>query len=148
MGIPFFRPSIGDEEIEEAVSVLRSGWLTTGPKCREFERRFAAFLGEGVQTVAVNSATAGLHLAGEACGIGPGDAVLVPTLTFTASAAVFRHLGADVVLVDVEPASLAIDLADAERRCTPQCAGLSFLSISADFLVTWRRYSPSRAVTD
>jgi dTDP-4-amino-4,6-dideoxygalactose transaminase len=90
----------------------------------EFERRFAAFLGEGVQTVAVNSATAGLHLAGEACGIGPGDAVLVPTLTFTASAAVFRHLGADVVLVDVEPASLAIDLADAERKCTPQCKAI------------------------
>jgi dTDP-4-amino-4,6-dideoxygalactose transaminase len=124
MHVPFFRPSIGDAEIKEAVSVLRSGWLTTGPKCQEFEHQFAAFLGEGVQVVAVNSATAGLHLAGEACGIGPGDAVLVPTLTFTASAAVFRHLGADVILVDVEPRTLAIDLADAECKWTPRCKAI------------------------
>ena len=84
MRIPFFQPCIGEREVEAAISVLRSGWLTTGRKCREFEDRFAELLGGGVETVAVNSATAGIHLAAEACGIGQGDAVLVPTLTFSA----------------------------------------------------------------
>jgi dTDP-4-amino-4,6-dideoxygalactose transaminase len=124
MDIPFFRPVIAAEEIEAVTAVLRSGWLTSGPKTREFEERFAAFLGGGVEAVAVNSATAGLHLAAEACGIGPGDAVLVPTLTFTATAAVARYLGADVVLVDVEPGTYLIDLADAERRLTPRCKAI------------------------
>lgn len=104
--------------------MLRSGWLTTGPKAREFEARFAAFIGEGVEAVAVNSATAGLHLAAEACGIGPGDEVLVPTLTFTASAAVIRHLGADVVLVDVDEKDLTLDLEHAERRLTRRCKAI------------------------
>ena len=125
MRIPFYQPSIGPREIEAAVAVLQSGWLTTGPKCKEFEDKFAQFLGAGVETVAVNSATAGLHLAAEACGIGPGDAVLVPTLTFSATAAVFRHLGADVILVDVDPESYAIDLEDAERRYTPCCKAIA-----------------------
>src|SRR6267142_2573115 len=85
VGIPCFRPFIGEEEIAAATAVMRSGWLTTGPKAREFEQKFAAFMGDGVEAVAVNSATAGLHLAAEACGIGPGDEVIVPTLTVTAS---------------------------------------------------------------
>ncbi len=83
--IPCFRPAIGEEEIKAVAAVLRSGWLTTGPKAREFEQKFAAFLGGDVEAVAVSSATAGLHLAAEACGIGPGDEVIVPTLTFTAT---------------------------------------------------------------
>lgn len=124
MEVPFFLPAIGDEEIEAVTSVLRSGWLTTGPKAREFEEMFAAFLGGGVEAVAVNSATAGLHLAAEACGIGPGDSVIVPTLTFTATAEVVAYLGADVVLVDVEPGTHLIDLADAERRVTPRCKAI------------------------
>lgn len=89
MDIPFFRPEISTDEIEAVTAVSRSGWLTTGPKTREFEDKFSAFLGGGVEAVAVNSATAGLHfLAAEACGIGPGDSVIVPTLTFTATAQV------------------------------------------------------------
>jgi hypothetical protein len=76
--IPCFRPVIGDEEIAAATAVLRSGWLTTGPKAREFEEKFAAYMGRDVEAIAVNSATAGLHLAAEACGIGPGDEVIVP----------------------------------------------------------------------
>ena len=108
--IPCFRPAIGEEEIAAATAVLRSGWLTTGPKSREFEEKFAAYMGQGVEAVAVNSATAGLHLAAEACGIGPGDEVIVPTLTFTASASVIRYLGAEVVLVDVEEKTHCIDL--------------------------------------
>jgi len=116
--IPCFRAVIGTAEINAAVAVLRSGWLTTGPKVREFEHKFAEFLGGGVEAVAVSSATAGLHLAAEACGIGPGDEVIVPTLTFTATASVIRYLGAEAVLVDVEEASRGIDLAQAERRLT------------------------------
>ena len=125
MRIPFFQPAIGEREVEAAVAVLRSGWLTTGNKCREFEERFAELLGADVDTVAVNSATAGIHLAAEACGIGPGDAVLVPTLTFSATAAAFHHLGADIVLVDVDPISLTLDLDDAERKLTPQCKAIA-----------------------
>ena len=125
MRIPFFQPSIGDREVEAAVAVLQSGWLTTGPKCREFEERFADLLGDGVEAVAVNSATAGIHLAAEACGIGPGDGVLVPTLTFSATAAAFHHLGADIILVDVDPVSLTIDLDDADRKWTPQCKAIA-----------------------
>ena len=125
MRIPFFQPSIGDREVEAAVAVLQSGWLTTGRKCREFEERFADLLGGGVETVAVNSATAGIHLAAEACGIGLGDGVLVPTLTFSATAAAFHHLGADIILVDVDPISLTIDLDDADRKWTPQCKAIA-----------------------
>jgi dTDP-4-amino-4,6-dideoxygalactose transaminase len=123
-GIPCFRPAIGEEEIAAATAVLRSGWLTTGPKAREFEQKFAAFLGDGVEAVAVNSATAGLHLAAEACGIGPGDEVIVPTLTFTATASVIRYLGAEVLLVDVEERTRCIDLDHAEYRLTPRCKAI------------------------
>jgi dTDP-4-amino-4,6-dideoxygalactose transaminase len=122
--IPCFRPSIGEEEIAAATAAMRSGWLTTGPKAREFEQKFAAFMGDGVEAVAVNSATAGLHLAAEACGIHPGDEVIVPTLTFTATASVIRYLGADVVLADVEESTRCIDLDDAERRLTPRCKAI------------------------
>ena len=122
--IPCFRPFIGEEEIAAATAVLRSGWLTTGPKAREFEERFATFMGGDVEAVAVNSATAGLHLAAEACGIGPGDEVLVPTLTFTATASVLRYLGAEAVLVDVDESTRCIDLDDAARGLTPRCKAI------------------------
>jgi dTDP-4-amino-4,6-dideoxygalactose transaminase len=122
--IPCFRPLIGEAEIEAVSAVLRSGWLTTGPKVREFEDHFVRFMGGDVEAVAVNSATAGLHLAAEACGIGPGDEVIIPTLTFTATAAVIRQLGAEVVLVDVEESTRCIDLEDAERRVTKRCKAI------------------------
>lgn len=122
--IPCFRPMIGEAEIEAATKVLRSGWLTTGAKAREFEQNFAAFMGGDVEAIAVNSATAGLHLVAEACGIGPGDEVLVPTLTFTATASVIRHLGAEVVLVDVEEGTNCIDLDYAARCLTPRCKAI------------------------
>jgi dTDP-4-amino-4,6-dideoxygalactose transaminase len=104
--IPFSRPDIGDAEIQAVVEVLKSGWITTGEKSAELEKRFELMLGAGTATIAVNSATAGLHLALEAVGIGPGDEVLVPSLTFTATAEVIQYLGGKPVLVDVDPGTL------------------------------------------
>ncbi len=119
--LPFALPEIGEEEIAEVVDTLRSGWVTTGPKTRRFEEDFAAFLGApGLHAMAVNSATAGLHLALEALGIGPGDEVITTTHTFTATAEVVRYLGADVVLVDIDPATLCIDVAAVERAIGPR----------------------------
>jgi len=118
--VPFFRPSIGEEEIAAVTECLRSGWLTTGPKTAAFEAAFAAYLGGGVEAIAVNSATAALHLGLEALGVGPGDEVIVPTLTFTATAEVVRYLGATPVLVDVDAETLCIDLERVEAAITPQ----------------------------
>jgi dTDP-4-amino-4,6-dideoxygalactose transaminase len=118
--LPFAVPDIGEEEIAEVVACLRSGWITTGPRARQFEREFADYLGGGVEAIAVNSATAGLHLALEALGIGPGDEVIVPTLTFTATAEVVRYLGAQPVLVDVNPDTLNIDVASIAAAITPR----------------------------
>lgn len=116
--IPFSRPAVGEEEIAEVANVLRSGWLTTGPKTREFEAAFAETLGGEVTTVAVNSATAGLHLALEALGIGPGDEVIVPVYTFTATAAVVCYVSATPVFVDIQHDCLNIDPDEIEKAIT------------------------------
>ncbi len=116
--VPFFRPSVGEEEIAAVGECLRSGWLTTGPKTAAFEEAFADYLGGGVQAIAVNSATAALHLGLEALGVGPGDEVIVPTLTFTATAEVVRYLGATPVFVDIDAATLCIDPAGVEQAIT------------------------------
>jgi dTDP-4-amino-4,6-dideoxygalactose transaminase len=119
--LPFALPEIGDEEIAEVVDTLKSGWVTTGPKARRFEQAFTEFLGDpSLESVAVNSATAGLHLALEALGIGPGDEVITTTHTFTATAEVVRYLGADVKLVDIDPATLNIDPKAVEAAITPR----------------------------
>ena len=123
--LPFALPEIGEEEIAEVVDTLKSGWVTTGPKAKQFEAAFAAFLTQNagdsqLECIAVNSATAGLHLALEALGIGPGDEVITTTHTFTATAEVVRYLGADVVLVDIDPATLNIDVAAIEAAITPR----------------------------
>ncbi|MCR6651810.1 MAG: DegT/DnrJ/EryC1/StrS family aminotransferase [Cellvibrionaceae bacterium] len=118
--LPFALPEIGEEEIAEVVDALRSGWVTTGPKVRKFEEAFTAFLGDSsLQSIAINSATAGLHLALEALGIGPGDEVITTTHTFTATAEVVRYLGADVRLVDVDPATMCICPRAFEAAITP-----------------------------
>lgn len=103
--LPFARPSITQREKDAVLSVLDSGWLTTGPVTKEFEASFAAKVGSR-HAIALNSATAALHLALEAIGVGPGDEVLVPTWTFAASAEVVIYLGATPVLVDVDRATL------------------------------------------
>lgn len=101
MKIPFAKVACDGNELKYVQEVLASGWLTTAGKTLEFERRFAEAVGAR-HACAVNSCTAALHLALEAIGIGPGDQVLVPTLTFTATAEVIRYLGADPVFVDVD----------------------------------------------
>ncbi len=120
--VPFFRPDIGDEEIREVELTLRSGWLTTGEKARRFEQEFAEAVG-APHAVAVNSCTAALHLAVEALGLRAGQAVLVPTMTFAATAEVVRYMGAFPLLVDCDPATLNIDLADAVRKIRELRAG-------------------------
>lgn len=98
--MPFSLPTIGEEEIAEVVDSLRSGWVTTGPKTKRFESAFREYV-DTAHAIAVNSCTAGLHIALTALGIGPGDEVIVPTLTFCSTANVVVHLGARPVLVDV-----------------------------------------------
>ena len=113
--IPFARPFIGKEEEEAVLRVLRSGWLTTGAEAIAFEKEFCDFLkmpefsDDNFICLAVNSATSGLHLAAEACGIKKGDLVFLPSLTFTATAEIVRYLGADPVFVDVKPGTFHID---------------------------------------
>ena len=108
--IPFSTPEIDDSEINEVIDTLRSGWITTGPKVKQFESDFQDFIGSGVEAVSVNSATAGLHLALEALGVGEGDEVILPSLTFTATAVVVRYLNADIKFLDVDPLTLNINI--------------------------------------
>jgi len=134
--LPFALPEIGDDEINEVVDTLKSGWVTTGPKAKRFEDDFTAFLGDPtLHSMAVNSATAGLHLALEALGIAPGDEVITTTHTFTATAEVVRYLGADVVLVDIDPATLCIDPVAVEAAITPRTKAIvpvHYAGLSAD----------------
>ena len=118
--LPFARLDIGDAEVNAVAEAMRSGWVTTGPQTKAFEQAFTDYLGGGLDSLAVNSATAGLHLALEALGIGPGDEVIAPTLTFTATTEVVRYLGADPVLVDVDPVTLNMDPARVRAAITPR----------------------------
>lgn len=128
--IPFNLPSIGQEEIDEVVATLRSGWLTTGPRTAQFERDFGAYVGSP-RALAVNSCTAGLHLAVAALGIGPGDEVITSPLTFCATVNVILHVGATPVLADVgadgniDPALIPERITDRTRALIPvHLAGL------------------------
>jgi dTDP-4-amino-4,6-dideoxygalactose transaminase len=115
--LPYCQPTVDEEEIAEVAEVLRSGWLTTGPKTERFEREFAAAAGSPY-AVAVNSGTAALHVALAAAGIGPGDEVITTPLTFCACANVIVQVGATPVLADICDDDLNIDPADVERRIT------------------------------
>jgi perosamine synthetase len=121
--VPFFRPDITEQEVNEVVETLRSGWLTSGPKVNRFEQEFANAVGAKF-AVAVNSCTAALHLAVEAMGLKQGEAVLVPTMTFAATAEVVRYQGAIPILVDCDPVTANMDLEDAERKLVPPVVGI------------------------
>ncbi|EEF63152.1 DegT/DnrJ/EryC1/StrS family aminotransferase [Pedosphaera parvula] len=115
INVPFHKPSIGPEEINEVVDTLKNGWLTTGPKAKLLEKEFACYLAHQY-AVAVNSCTAALHLALEAIGLQAGECVLVPSMTFAATAEVVRYFNARPILVDCRSEDFNLDVADAERR--------------------------------
>jgi len=115
--IPFARPLIGEEEIEEVVDTLRSGWLTTGPKTKRFEEEFARYIGVP-HALGTSSCTAALHLGLASLGIGQGHEVITSTLTFAATANVIVHLGARPVFVDIDPQTLNLDLAAVDAAVT------------------------------
>ena len=123
--IPFARPSVGREEEAAVIRVLRSGWLTTGPESREFEKEFSAYTGSP-HALAVNSATAGLHLCLEALGVKEGDRILTTPYTFTATAEVIRYLEADPVFADIDPDTLNIDVSSVYEilKTVPDVKGL------------------------
>ncbi len=113
----FGSPAIGQEEINEVMDTIRSGWLGTGPKTHRFEREFADYLGVK-HCVAVSSCTAALHLSMLAAGIGPGNEVIVPAMTFCASANAVVHTNARPVFADVEKDGMTLDPIDVERKIT------------------------------
>jgi len=163
--LPFALPDIDDAEIDAVVACLRSGWVTTGPTARQFEHDFAAYLnaaagtdedataGTELHAIAVNSATAGLHLALEGLGIGPGDEVIVPTMTFTATAEVVRYLGAQPVLVDIDRRDMNIALDAVEAAITPRTRAImpvhyAGLACDMDALLALARRHGLRVVED
>jgi dTDP-4-amino-4,6-dideoxygalactose transaminase len=117
--LPFAPPDLGQEEIDEVAEVLRSGWLTGGPKVRAFEEAFRDLTGAS-HAVALSSCTAGLHLALLACDIGPGDEVITTPLTFASTVSMVLHVGATPVLADISEDDWNIDPAEVARRVTPK----------------------------
>ncbi|MBQ7160406.1 MAG: aminotransferase class I/II-fold pyridoxal phosphate-dependent enzyme, partial [Clostridia bacterium] len=119
MNISFSPPDISEREIEEVTAALRSGWITTGPKTKLFEKKIAEYCGTN-KAVCLNSATAALEMTLRLLGIGPGDEVITSAYTYTASASVIDHVGAKIVLVDVEPGKFTIDCDKLADAITPR----------------------------
>jgi dTDP-4-amino-4,6-dideoxygalactose transaminase len=118
--LPYSPPFLGDEEIAEVADTLRSDWITTGPKTKRFEEEFGTYVGApGGTSLMLNSCTAGLHVALATLGVGPGDEVVVPALTFAATANVVEHVGAQPVLADVLPDTLCLDPDAAAAAMSP-----------------------------
>lgn len=115
--VPFSPPDIIEEDIQEVVEALRSGWITTGPRTKEFEAKIAEYCGTS-RAVCLNSATAGMELILRLLGIGKGDEVITSAYTYTASASVIDHVGAKIVLVDTAPNSYEMDLEKLEEAIT------------------------------
>jgi perosamine synthetase len=141
--IPYGRQSIDEEDIRAVVEILRSDWLTTGPKVAEFERAFVDFVGIQ-QAVAVSSGTAALHAAVNALGISPGDEVIVPAMTFAATANCVVFQGATPVFADVDPDTLLISPAQVEAKITPRTRAV----ITVDYTGHPADYDAIRAITD
>jgi dTDP-4-amino-4,6-dideoxygalactose transaminase len=127
--LPFAVPHITQAEIDEVVDTLKSGWLTTGPKTKRLEREFATYVG-APHALAVNSATAAMHLALDAIGIQPDDEVIVPVYTFTATAEVVLHCQAKPVFVDVDPITCNIDPSQLEKVITPRTRAIMVVHIA------------------
>jgi len=132
--LPFGAPWFDEAEYAEVLDTLKSGWISTGPKTKQFEKEFAEYVGARY-AVALNSCTAGLHLSLVVLGIGPGDEVIVPSLTFGATANVVEHVGARPVLVDIDPVMLTIDPVCVERaitRCTKAIIPVHYAGMPSD----------------
>ena len=133
--IPFSPPDISEEEINEVIDTLKSGWITTGPKTKELERRLSEFTSTP-KTVCLNSATAALELTLRVLGIGEGDEVIVPAMTYTASCSVIYHVGAKAVIVDISEDSHEMDyvaLADAITENTKAVVPVDLAGIPCDY---------------
>ncbi|MDY4388411.1 UDP-4-amino-4-deoxy-L-arabinose aminotransferase [Pectobacterium aroidearum] len=117
--LPFSRPSMGEEEIAAVAEVLRSGWITTGPKCQQLEQAFCQQVGCR-QAIAVSSATGGMHVTLMALGIGPGDEVITPSQTWVSTVNMITLLGAEPVMVDVDRHTLMVRPQDIEAAITPK----------------------------
>jgi len=115
INVPFFRPEISEAAVDEVAECMRSGWLTTGPRVKRFEENFAASV-RAKHAIAVNSCTAALHLAVEAMGLKRGQGVLVPTMTFAATAEIVIYQGAIPILVDCDPETFNFDFEDAKKK--------------------------------
>jgi UDP-4-amino-4,6-dideoxy-N-acetyl-beta-L-altrosamine transaminase len=139
--LPYGRQEIGDADIKAVVEALCSGWLTTGPRVCEFEKAFAAHCGAG-EGVAVNSGTAALHCAMRAIGAGPGDEVIVPALTFAASANAAIYEGATPVFADVEADTLLVNPASVAARITPATKAI----VAVDYAGQPADYDALRAI--
>jgi perosamine synthetase len=141
--IPYGRQSIDEEDIQAVVEVLRSDWLTTGPKVDEFERAFADFVGAN-EAVAVCNGTAALHATTHALGIEPGDEVIVPPITFASTASCIVFQGGVPVFADVDPNTLLIDPGQAEAKITPRTKAI----IAVDYTAQPCDYEKLQAVAD
>lgn len=133
--IPFSPPDMSEAEIQEVAEALRSGWITTGPKTKEFERQICSYLGTA-KTVCLNSATAAMEMALRLIGVGPDDEVIVPAYTYTASASVTQHVGCKLVLVDSQPGCVEMDydkLADAITEHTKVICPVDLGGIVCDY---------------
>ncbi len=133
--IPFSPPDIAEAEVELVAEALRSGWITTGPKTKELERKIAAFCGTD-RAVCLNSATAAMEMTYHALGVGPGDEVIVPAYTYTATASAALHVGATVVMVDSQKDNVQMDydqLADAITERTKVIVPVDLGGIVCDY---------------
>ena len=133
--IPFSPPDISEEEINEVIDTLKSGWITTGPKTKELERRLSEFTNTP-KTVCLNSATAALELTLRVLGIGEGDEVIVPAMTYTASCSVIYHVGAKAVIIDIAEDSHEMDydaLADGITENTKAVIPVDLAGIPCDY---------------
>jgi dTDP-4-amino-4,6-dideoxygalactose transaminase len=132
--LPFAKPTIDEETIAGVAEVLRSGWITSGPKVQEFEQALSAYLGGRIVRT-FTSATGALEVALQACGIGPGHEVIVPAMTFAASANVVMRVGAQPVFVDVELVTRNLDPAKLEAAVTPRTRAIMPVHFAG-----WRRH--------
>lgn len=143
ISLPYGKPSLDEDDIAAVVAVLRSDWLTTGPKVAEFERAFADYVGTQ-EAIAVSSGTAALHCAMAALGIGPGDEVIVPAMTFAATANSVVFQGGKPVFADVDPETLLLDPVSVEDCITPRTRAV----VAVDYAGQPCDYKALRAITD